>query len=172
MDWNSLWAPWRIDYIRSTLDEKRPGCFLCEAWKRTDEDNKSYVVHRGEHAFIILNRYPYNNGHLMVATAEHLPDLMDLNADQRREVMDMTVLAERLIKTIFNPQGINIGMNIGQSAGAGLPGHLHVHLVPRWGGDTNFMHVVGQVRVIPQALEEVYAELKAVLPKLISTEQA
>ncbi|MBI1370459.1 MAG: HIT domain-containing protein [Planctomycetes bacterium] len=172
MEWPNIWAPWRINYIKGLGSAEpdisdAPRCFLCEAQTATDRDAELLVLHRAEAGFIILNRYPYTNGHLLVAPNAHIADLPDLSAADRHALMDLTVLAERVIATTFNPQGVNIGVNIGRCAGAGLPGHLHVHLVPRWGGDTNFMNVIAGVRVSPQALEESYEEMKAVLPKVL-----
>ena len=142
-------------------------CFLCKAWEEPAADAQSLVVHREAAGMLIMNRFPYTTGHLMVVPAEHVADLTDLSPDTRASVMEMTVLARRLIQAVLNPQGVNIGINIGRAAGAGLPGHMHVHLVPRWGGDTNFINIVGQVRIIPQALEQTYEELKAALPKVL-----
>ena len=171
-DKQNIWAPWRIQYIRAIGDENDAACFLCDAWAKPHEDEARLVVHRNEHGMILLNRYPYTNGHLLVALADHVPDLPQLDGGQRAALMDLTVLAERLLTAALNPQGVNIGMNIGRCAGAGLPGHLHVHLVPRWNGDTNFMTVVGRVRVIPQALEQIHQELVAALPKVLLSEVA
>ena len=166
MHWPNLMAPWRIDYIRRTKSGDEPACFLCEAWEKPDEDAERLVIHREPAGLILLNRYPYTNGHLMVVPGEHVGDLTDLAAERRAALMEMVVLAERAIHLTLNPQGINIGVNVGAAAGAGLPGHVHVHLVPRWGGDTNFMQVVGQVRVNPQAMEQVYEELKDAVEKV------
>ena len=166
MEWPNLSAPWRIDYIRRKPDPGEPACFLCEAWERREEDAERLVLHREEAGMIIMNRYPYTNGHLMVVPGEHAADLADLAAGRRAALMELIVLAERLIRATLDPQGVNIGVNVGRAAGAGLPGHVHAHLVPRWGGDTNFMHVVGQVRVTPQSLEQVYGEMAAALPKV------
>ena len=162
-----IWAPWRLEYVTNLVDTKPGECFLCQAWTRPDEDEQRLVIHRNEHGMIVLNRYPYTNGHVMVALGAHLPDFDRIGADERHAMMDLTVLAERLIRVVLNPQGINIGVNLGRCAGAGLPGHLHLHVVPRWGGDTNFMEVVGGVRVIPQALEQIQHELTAALPKVL-----
>lgn len=167
----TIWAPWRIDYIRGIDTPEQDDCFLCAAWKAPEEDDRRLVVHRGKRGMILINRYPYTNGHLLVAMAAHAADLPELDAADRAELMELTALAERVLQAGLNPQGVNIGMNIGRCAGAGLPGHLHVHLVPRWFGDTNFMSVVGQVRVIPQALEQIHRELRQVLPKVLD-EQA
>lgn len=165
MNWPNLWAPWRIDYIRRLPEEKanEPACFLCDAWEKTDADADHLVLHREEAGMVLLNRYPYTNGHLMVVPGRHVGDMADLEAGERGRLMEMIVLAERLIRRVLDPQGINVGINIGRAAGAGLPGHVHVHVVPRWGGDTNFMHVIGQVRVSPQAIEQVYEEMAAAL---------
>ncbi|MCC7147005.1 MAG: HIT domain-containing protein [Phycisphaeraceae bacterium] len=172
MSQQTLWAPWRMEYIRQLDGEAKiseRGCFLCEAAAAgaipttptaspamTEAGRKKLVLWQDERGMILLNRYPYTSGHLLVASNEHLADLTDLSAAQRAGLMELTALAEEVVRTAFNPQGINIGINLGRCAGAGLPGHLHVHVVPRWNGDTNFMQVVGQVRVIPQAVEESY----------------
>ena len=166
MEPRNLWAPWRIDYVKNVKEDDE-GCFLCAAWQKPDEDTGRLVVHRAGGGLILLNQFPYTNGHLLVAPAEHLADLTDLDEPRRHSLMNLTVLAERLIQVTLNPMGINIGINIGRCAGAGLPGHLHVHLVPRWGGDTNFMDTVGGVRVIPQALEQIHQEMLAVLPRIL-----
>jgi len=183
MTHTNLWAPWRMAYINSLEgeadaaglpDPSTHACFLCEAIQTL----KQNLGHADEHArerlvllhdprgLIILNRYPYTNGHLLIAPNDHLGNLTDLSPTQRCDLMELTELAERLLRTAVNPQGINIGINLGRCAGAGLPGHLHVHLVPRWNGDTNFMQTVGRVRVIPQAIEESYAHLRAILEQL------
>ena len=167
-----LWAPWRMQYIRKLSPDEREavpgGSFLADYWADPDHDRDHLVLHRSDHSMILLNRYPYTNGHLLVAPGEPVPDLPQLTPTQRADLMEMTTLGERLLQAAFNPQGINIGLNIGRCAGAGLPGHLHVHVVPRWSGDVNFMSVVGEVRVVPQALEQVRDELLAVLPKVLA----
>ena len=166
MEWPNLWAPWRIDYIRK-VDDKPPRCFICDALEGTDREPDNLVVFRNEHGLAMLNRYPYTNGHLLVVPREHVGDLTDLSPTRRVGLMELVVAAERVIQVVLNPQGLNIGINIGRSAGAGVPGHVHVHLVPRWGGDTNFMHVVGQVQVNPQALEQVYREMRDAAPRVL-----
>ncbi len=164
----SLWAPWRMEYIRSIPPEEYPGgSFLLDYWNNPDADGENLVLHRSARSFIVMNKYPYTNGHLLVAPGEAVADLPLLSAEQRGDLMEMTTVAERLLAAALNPQGVNIGINIGRCAGAGLPGHLHVHVVPRWAGDVNFMSVVGGVRVIPEALEKVRDELLAVLPKVL-----
>jgi ATP adenylyltransferase len=168
MEWPTVHAPWRMSYIKGIDDTSpKPACFLCDAWQKRDDDAGRLVLHRDAHAMVIMNRYPYTTGHLMVTPGEHRGDLTELTDAQLLSMTKLTVLAERLIQAVFNPQGMNIGINIGRCAGAGLPGHVHTHLVPRWGGDTNFMTVVGQVRIIPQALEESYRHFAAALPKLL-----
>lgn len=169
----NLWAPWRLDYLKQ-IDQKPPGdgpppCFLCEAGTvtaGTPEAAERLVLLRDDRGVILLNRYPYTNGHLLVSVADHLADLTDFTPVQRAGLIELTTLAERLLRAAINPQGINVGINIGRCAGAGVPGHLHVHVVPRWGGDVNFMDTIGGVRVIPQALEESYAHLSEVLAKM------
>jgi len=174
MPHENLWAPWRMAYI-SQLDvdpskaSTPPACFLCEAAASEaggDEQRRRLILlndHRGQ---VLLNRYPYTNGHLLVAPGEHLADLCDLTAASRGDLIELVNLAELVLRAVFNPQGINIGINLGRCAGAGLPGHLHVHVVPRWSGDTNFMQTVGQVRVIPDALEASYEQLAVGLAKI------
>jgi ATP adenylyltransferase len=161
-----------MQYIRSVDPDPEPsptGSFLADYWQQPEQDREHLVLHRSDHCFILLNRYPYTNGHLMVAPGEPIPDLPDLTDEQRNDLFAHVTLAERLLQAAMNPQGVNIGVNVGRCAGAGLPGHLHVHVVPRWAGDVNFMTVVGEVRVVPQALDEVYEELAAALPRLLET---
>jgi ATP adenylyltransferase len=146
-----LWAPWRIEFIRG---EKENRCFLCgketvnPAWP---EEN--LVIFRGSASFVILNRYPYNSGHLMIAPYSHTGDISALTAEERHEIMDLCVKAKEVLqKTIF-PDAFNAGFNLGTAAGAGIVGHLHMHIVPRWAGDTNFMPVISDTRCVPEALE-------------------
>lgn len=145
------------------------GCFLCEAatvMVPSDNARQRLTLLRDDRGMILLNKYPYTNGHLLVAPVRHVADLTDLPAADRAGLMELIVVAERLLRGAINPQGLNVGVNLGRCAGAGLPGHLHVHVVPRWGGDTNFMQTVGRVRVIPQAIEESYALLAQTLATL------
>lgn len=174
MNSSNLWAPWRMSYIRKLVaDPVTPqpdtGCFLCQASKtrvNTPEAADQFLLIRDERGLLMLNRYPYTNGHLLVAPLVHAGELSDLTKEQRANLMELTEVGTRLLKAAINPQGINVGINLGRCAGAGVPGHLHIHLVPRWNGDTNFMHTVGRVQVIPQALEESYAYLSEVLTKM------
>ena len=150
-----LWAPWRLGYI--TGNENK-GCIFCEKSASSD-DRKNYVIQRGGKAFALLNLYPYNNGHTMVAPYEHTGELEDLQEDTYLEVMRLTRDIARRIREKMNPQGLNIGVNIGKAAGAGIDSHLHVHIVPRWVGDTNFMPVLSGDGVISESLDSVYEKL-------------
>jgi len=151
-----IWAPWRIEYIQM---EKPEGCILCDKPKQKD-DAANYILYRGDKNFIIMNSYPYNPGHLMVAPYRHLANLEELTDEERREHLDIVSRAIRILKREFNPGGFNIGINIGRVAGAGIDDHVHTHIVPRWQGDTNFMPVIANVRVMPEALAETYEKLK------------
>lgn len=154
-----LWAPWRIEYIKNTSREK--GCIFCGKPKQS-EDRKNLILHRGDTAYVIMNRYPYNNGHLMVVPFKHTPELSELSGDERLELFGLLELSRSVLSTVMRPQGFNIGMNLGRLAGAGITEHLHFHVVPRWGGDTNFMPVIGHTKVVSEALEETWSCLKAV----------
>jgi ATP adenylyltransferase len=147
-----LWAPWRMDYI---LSKKVPGCIFCDK-PRQQRDAENYILWRGSTTFVILNRYPYNNAHLMVIPYAHMASLTDLNTVQRAELMEVTARCEDVLQRALRPDGLNLGMNLGVAAGAGVAEHLHLHLVPRWQGDTNYMTVVGEIRVMPQHLEHTY----------------
>lgn len=154
-----LWAPWRLDYIRNVSDGPE-GCFLCELAKSPEKDAEHFVLARTATSMLLMNRYPYMNGHLLVAPYRHTPELEQLTTEERSTMMELVVHGQKLISGAMHPQGFNIGMNIGRCAGAGVPGHVHMHIVPRWGGDVNFMSVVGHVRIIPQALDDAYRALK------------
>ena len=145
-----LWAPWRIEFIRS---EKDGECFLCgNKHPGADTMEERLIIHRGKDAFIILNRYPYNSGHLMVAPYDHIGDLAEVSSEVRAEIMELCVKAQQILRKVMQPEGFNIGFNLGAAAGAGVKDHLHMHIVPRWVGDNNFMAVVGNNRVVPEAL--------------------
>ncbi len=160
MDPSSLMAPWRIDYIRS-LDKPPGECFLCAAAKAADEPARSeaLVLWSTPHSVVLLNRYPYTNGHLLVAPIAHEADLESLSPEQLLDMQTQTARAVAMLKQAVSAQGFNVGMNLGRVAGAGVPGHLHQHIVPRWAGDTNFMTVLGQTQVVPEALPRLYEEL-------------
>jgi len=161
MEGNSLQAPWRMDYIRS-IDKSDAGpCFLCAAAAATGdaERRERLVLWTTEHTVVLINRFPYTNGHVLIAPRNHKADLDLLTDDEHLDMRRQAVRAVQVLKRAMSPQGFNLGMNLGRCAGAGLPGHLHEHVVPRWGGDTNFMTVVGDVRVVPQAMSQLYDEL-------------
>lgn len=162
-DFNAnLWAPWRMEYIRSLGPETTDdGCFLCRYWSNPQDDASNHVVLRGQTAYVVMNRFPYTNGHLMVALAEHKADITELTDSEWIEMTRLTRDAVAILRAAIKPQGFNVGYNLGRCAGAGLPGHLHAHIVPRWDGDTNFMAVVGEVRVIPDSLDAMWKELVA-----------
>ncbi len=154
-----LWAPWRHDYVTSPGDRK-DDCVFCGIGKSNcSMDKENLVLYRGEHVFVVLNRYPYINGHLMVVPFRHVRDLSSLEREERNEIMELAVQAELALRTAMNCQGMNGGWNIGSAGGAGIPSHLHFHMLPRWNGDTNFMTTVGQVRVVSQSLEKAYEKL-------------
>lgn len=150
-----VWAPWRMTYI---LAEKPTGCIFCTK-PREQCDAENLIVWRGYTAFVMMNRYPYNNGHLMVVPQAHAASLTELEPAQRAELGELTMLCEQVLRQAMRPDGFNIGLNLGSAAGAGIAEHLHVHVVPRWDGDTNFMTVVSELRVIPQHLDQTYAML-------------
>jgi len=162
-----LWAPWRLEYI---TQEKSGGCVFCEK-PLAGDDRAAYIVRRGTHAFVILNTFPYNNGHIMVAPYAHLADLEDLPPHTLHEMMDLSQQCTRALKLVFSPDGLNLGFNLGAAAGAGIKDHLHLHLVPRWQGDTNFMPVLADVRVIPQSLDESYELLAKAFAGLERSEE-
>ncbi len=151
-----LWAPWRIQYI---LSAKETGCFLCRKPQEAD-DARNLILLRDRTCYALLNAYPYNPGHLLVAPYKHSGDLEELSEQELTELMMLTRRGKQLLARALKPDGFNVGINFGKVAGAGVEDHLHIHVVPRWNGDTNFMPVLGEVRVIPQALEELYAELR------------
>ncbi len=151
-----LFAPWRIEYI---LAPKAKGCFLCDLPKQ-GKDEENLILYRGETCFVIMNNYPYNPGHLMVAPYRHLGNLEDLSEQESLELMLITQKMLSLLKKVMKPEGFNLGFNLGKVAGAGVEDHLHLHIVPRWSGDTNFMPVLSDTKVIPQALRDTYRALK------------
>ena len=152
-----LWTPWRYHYI--TTSDKQQGCVFCAAGQGSD-DRATLIVHRARHNFVILNRYPYNNGHLMVAPNAHLADLEDLPAGTANELTALTQRSLRVLREVLAPQGFNLGINAGKVAGAGVADHVHQHVVPRWEGDTNFMPVVAQAKVLNESLTKSYRELR------------
>jgi len=155
----NLWAPWRIGYITS-VDKKDEGCFLCRDAEPSAQDDENLILWRTDLSLVVLNRYPYNNGHLLIAPRRHAGDMEDLTETEMADLMRLTRDVKRALTLSVNPQGFNVGINLGRCAGAGLPGHLHVHIVPRWNGDTNFVSVCSGTKVISQSLEEMLAQLK------------
>jgi len=151
-----IWAPWRIKYIQM---EKVEGCFLCEKPSQKS-DTQNYILYRGEKNFVVLNSYPYNPGHLMVAPYRHVATLEELTKEELHEHFEIVSRSLKVLRGVFDPAGFNIGINMGKVAGAGLEKHVHTHIVPRWQGDTNFMPVLSDVRIVPEALAETYEKLK------------
>ena len=154
-----LWSPWRLEYLTKPKAEE---CVFCRA-SEGEDDRENLVLLRGERAFMILNRYPYNNGHFIVAPYEHVPSLEDLGAPTLTEMMVLLNRGLGALRTAMHPDGFNLGANLGKVAGAGIEDHVHMHAVPRWTGDTNFMPVIGEMRVVPQTWLQTYDDLKAAL---------
>jgi ATP adenylyltransferase len=152
-----LWTPWRLAYV-TEASQTPPACVFCDAFARIDAE--PLVVYRGRACFVILNKYPYNNGHLMVVPHRHIGRLAALDSAEAEEFMSLTRLAEMVLAEAYEPHGFNMGLNLGKPAGAGVLDHLHMHIVPRWAGDTNFMAVVGDTRVLPEALEATRRRLQ------------
>ncbi|NLF33275.1 MAG: HIT domain-containing protein [Planctomycetes bacterium] len=157
--WVNLWAPWRMEYI-DALDSGNDDCFLCRYRDTPADDERSLVVYRRERTMVVMNRFPYTGGHLLVAPMAHVGAMRDLSDAELTELMTTLRDCQDLLGRAVKAEGYNVGFNIGHCAGAGLPGHIHMHVVPRWQGDTNFMTVLGDVRVIPQALEALYRRLR------------
>jgi ATP adenylyltransferase len=154
-----LWSPWRLEYL---ITPKTDSCIFCHA-AENDKDRETLVLLRGERAFLILNRFPYNNGHFMVVPYAHVPSLEDLDTATLTEMMMLLNRGLAALRATMCPDGFNVGANLGQVAGAGIEDHVHIHAVPRWAGDTNFMPVVGDMRVVPQTWMQTYDDLKAAL---------
>ncbi len=162
-----LWSPWRSQYIDSFKDKTpKSGCFLCDAAKQNVDDSDNLLVHKGKLVFTILNLYPYNNGHLMIVPNSHKSDLISLTQDENLEVIQEVRLAVQALEIILKPEGFNVGANIGKASGAGVDDHIHFHVVPRWNGDTNFMPVLGEVKVISQDLLSTKKKLQTAFKQL------
>ena len=159
-----LWSPWRLSYV--TAADRAETCIFCEAAAASPSAHDDLVLVRRGAAFVILNRYPYNNGHLMVVVNRHVASLEGATPDELSEIMRLTRHAEMALSEAYRPQGINVGINLGRPAGAGIVDHLHVHLVPRWTGDTSFMSVVGNVRVLPEELDQTAKRLRPIFERL------
>lgn len=157
----NLWAPWRMQYIEALSEPREEGCFLCQYHERPQNDESNHVLWRNDKTLVVLNRFPYSSGHLLVSPTAHVARLEDLPDDTLLELILRIRDAKRVVESALKAQGFNIGMNLGHCAGAGLPEHLHWHVVPRWGGDTNFMPVLDDIKVVPEALDRVYEKLRA-----------
>ncbi|RLC85937.1 MAG: HIT family hydrolase [Chloroflexi bacterium] len=158
-----LWTPWRMPYLRGE-EETPEGCLFCV--KPREDDAEVHILHRGRLCYVILNRFPYNNGHLMVVPYVHVPSLEGLDAATLAELMALTQLSLRVLRVAYEPHGFNVGGNMGGAAGAGVAEHVHLHVVPRWAGDTNYVTVVSQTRVIPEWLDQTYKRLRPLFEKL------
>jgi ATP adenylyltransferase len=155
-----LWTPWRYAYV--TTAEKVSGCIFC-ALPKAGDDAKVHIVYRGRHCFIILNTYPYTSGHVMIVPFAHLDELVKLPPAVAQEMIELAQRMEAVLRQLYTPDGMNLGMNIGRAAGAGIADHVHMHVLPRWVGDTNFMTVAGETRVLPESLEETYAKIRGAI---------
>ena len=165
----NLWAPWRVKYIQGLSQES--DCFLCDYYSTPQKDKENLVLWRTEHACVVFNKFPYNNGHLLIAPVRHISSLDDASDDELRCLMGLVRDCQKVLSLTIGPHGFNVGMNFGRCAGAGLPDHMHIHVVPRWNGDTNYMHVCSDTDVISQSLTELYDKLVEVsqtenLPKV------
>lgn len=158
-----IFAPWRYDYVKNS--DNTTSCVFCDI-EASSDDEASLVVYRGQHNFVVLNRYPYVSGHMMIVPCSHVDQLDLLSQEARVEMMALTNVVVRALRDLYNPQGFNVGMNIGPAAGAGIADHLHMHAMPRWGGDTNFITVIGDTRVIPEDLSETYKKMRDWFDKL------
>lgn len=155
-----LWTPWRYAYI--TNAEKASGCIFCDL-PRSGDDEKARIIFRGRACFIILNTFPYTSGHVMIVPYSHTAELQQLPQDAAQEMMDLCQRMETVLRSVYRPDGVNLGMNIGKAAGAGVAGHIHMHVLPRWVADANFVSVIGETRILPETLETTYARLKQAL---------
>ena len=156
----NLWSPWRSKYIESFKNEQSKGnCIFCEAIHNDINALDNLLVHQSKNTIVLLNLYPYNNGHLMIVPKRHLDSVEKLTVEESHELMDQIILAEKVLQKVYKPQGFNIGANLGRAGGAGIEDHIHFHIVPRWNGDTNFMPAIGEVKVISQDLAETKKQL-------------
>ncbi|MHC4478393.1 MAG: HIT family protein [Planctomycetota bacterium] len=177
MERKNLWAPWRIGYVQGLSDQgdsaksgkAQPGdgsdCFICRDLANPQDDSKNLVLWRCPYSIVILNRFPYNNGHLLIAPQRHIDELQQATDDELLEMIKLIRESQKVLSLAIEPHGFNAGMNLGRCAGAGLPGHLHIHLVPRWNGDTNFMSVCSDTDVISQSLTELFEQLRKISAK-------
>ena len=159
-----LWTPWRYQYIKGAgADEPQsdaPACIFCALHEDTEHDESNYIVYRAEHNYIVLNRFPYTNGHLLIIPYQHTADLDAVSKPATDEMMDLAKRAQTILRAAYRPDGFNLGMNLGRAAGAGVAGHVHLHVLPRWTGDANFMSNIGETRVLPEDLATTYEKLR------------
>ena len=155
-----LWSPWRYDYITGSGPAPSSGCVFCQILNGSASDEEKFIIKRAEFNFVILNIYPYGTGHLLIVPYAHIPDLTGIDKQTSDEMMDITKSSQRALGDVYQPEGFNLGMNLGKSAGAGVAEHLHMHVLPRWSGDVNFMTSVAQTRTIPEDLRTTYDKLR------------
>ena len=159
-----LWSPWRYDYIKSGSSEKRErqpaACVFCDLQSAEGDDESKFILHRARHNFVVLNIYPYISGHLLIVPFTHVAELDGASKETTDELMDLTKRSQTALREVYSPHGFNIGMNLGRAAGAGVAGHIHLHIMPRWTGDSNFMSTIGETRVIPEDLKTTYSKLR------------
>ena len=160
MERENLWAPWRINYVQGL--DKKCDCFICHDLENPQDDGKNLVLWRTKKSIVILNRYPYNNGHMLIAPVRHIGELDNADDDELLEMFKLIRVSQKALSLAIKPHGFNVGMNFGRCSGAGLPGHFHIHVVPRWDGDTNFMNVCSNTDIISQSLIELLELLKQV----------
>lgn len=156
-----LWSPWRYDYITGSGSADKSGCVFCEILKNSASDEEKFILKRAEFNFVILNIYPYTSGHLMIVPYDHVATPAEADKRITDEFMDLTKAAQAAMSEVYKPDGINLGMNLGKAAGAGVDGHLHMHVLPRWVGDVNFMTAIGQTRTIPETLQTTFEKLRS-----------
>jgi ATP adenylyltransferase len=161
-----LWTPWRYAYV--TSGDRTTGCIFCDL-PLAGDDVKSRIVHRGQHCYVVLNTFPYTPGHVMIVPFAHLDELQKLPLDAAHEMMNLSQKMERVLRQLYKPDGVNLGMNIGKAAGAGVAGHVHMHVLPRWVADANFVSVVGETRVLPESLAVTYGRIRSALESPVSS---
>ena len=153
-----LWTPWRMEYVKGVVKGEARGCLFCKV--QGMEDEEALIVYRGQYNFVMLNAFPYNTGHIMIVPYRHVSSIEKLNDNELLEAMRITKKVMRALRKLYSPDGFNLGWNVGRAAGAGIPDHVHLHLVPRWVGDANFMLTVGHTKVLPEALNETWRVLR------------
>jgi ATP adenylyltransferase len=161
-----LWTPWRYQYVSNV--DKVEGCVFCRKVAENDDEN-ALIVHRAKHCFVILNAFPYTSGHVMVVPYDHTDQLQKLSPEAATEMMHLTQKLEGVLRELYHPDGINLGMNIGKAAGAGVAGHIHMHVLPRWVADANFMTVVGETRILPETLKETWKRVREAFSQIVAS---